>query len=131
MDRAEENALALAHWLQQQPQVSRVIYPGLPEHPGHELMKCQARGFGAMLTFEVTDKAYVPVLLKNVKLIRFAESLGGTESLLTYPVTQTHADVPPEVLAANGLTDRILRLSVGIENVNDLTADLTQAFAAL
>lgn len=131
MDRAEENALALAHWLQQQPQVSRVIYPGLPEHPGHELMKCQARGFGAMLTFEVTDKTYVPVLLKNVKLIRFAESLGGTESLLTYPVTQTHADVPPEVLAANGLTDRILRLSVGIENVNDLTADLTQAFAAL
>ena len=63
--------------------------------------------------------------------ICFAESLGGTESLLTYPVTQTHADVPPEVLAANGLTDRILRLSVGIENVNDLTADLTQAFAAL
>ena len=94
-------------------------------------MKCQARGFGAMLTFEVTDKTYVPVLLKNVKLIRFAESLGGTESLLTYPVTQTHADVLPEVLAANGLTDRILRLSVGIENVNDLTADLTQAFAAL
>ena len=84
-----------------------------------------------MLTFEVTDKTYVPVLLKNVKLIRFAESLGGTESLLTYPVTQTHADVPPEGLAANGLTDRILRLSVGIENVNDLTADLTQAFAAL
>ena len=94
-------------------------------------MKCQARGFGAMLTFEVTDKTYVPVLLKNVKLIRFAESLGGTESLLTYPITQTHADVPSEVLAANGLTDRILRLSVGIENVNDLTADLTQAFAAL
>ena len=73
----------------------------------------------------------MPVLLKNVKLIRFAESLGGTESLLTYPITQTHADVPSEVLAANGLTDRILRLSVGIENVNDLTADLTQAFAAL
>ena len=94
-------------------------------------MKCQARGFGSMLTFEVTDKTYVPVLLKNVKFIRFAESLGGTESLLTYPVTQTHADVPPEVLAANGLTDRILRLSVGIENVNDLIADLTQAFAAL
>ena len=131
MDRAEENALALAHWLQQQPQVTRVIYPGLPEHPGHELMKRQARGFGAMLTFEVADKAYVPALLQNVKLIRFAESLGGTESLLTYPITQTHADVPPEVLAANGLTDRILRLSVGIENVNDLTADLTQAFAAL
>ena len=77
------------------------------------------------------DKRDVPVLLKTVKLIRFAESLGGTESLLTYPITQTHADVAPEVLAANGLTDRILRLSVGIENVNDLIADLAQAFAAL
>ena len=131
MDRAEENALALAEWLKIQPQVTRVIYPGLPEHPGHALMQRQARGFGAMLTFEVRDKRDVPVLLKTVKLIRFAESLGGTESLLTYPITQTHADVAPEVLAANGLTDRILRLSVGIENVNDLIADLAQAFAAL
>ena len=131
MDRAEENALALAEWLKLQPQVTRVIYPGLPEHPGHALMQRQARGFGAMLTFEVHDKCDVPVLLKTVKLIRFAESLGGTESLLTYPITQTHADVAPEVLAANGLTDRILRLSVGIENVNDLIADLAQAFAAL
>ena len=131
MDRAEENALALAEWLKLQPQVTRVIYPGLPEHPGHALMQRQARGFGAMLSFEVHDKRDVPVLLKTVKLIRFAESLGGTESLLTYPITQTHADVAPEVLAANGLTDRILRLSVGIENVNDLIADLAQAFAAL
>lgn len=131
MDRAKENALALAEWLKLQPQVTRVIYPGLPEHPGHALMQRQARGFGAMLTFEVRDKRDVPVLLKTVKLIRFAESLGGTESLLTYPITQTHADVAPEVLAANGLTDRILRLSVGIENVNDLIADLAQAFAAL
>lgn len=131
MDRAEENALELAEWLKLQPQVTRVIYPGLPEHPGHALMQRQARGFGAMLTFEVHDKRDVPVLLKTVKLIRFAESLGGTESLLTYPITQTHADVAPEVLAANGLTDRILRLSVGIENVNDLIADLAQAFAAL
>lgn len=131
MDRAEENALALAEWLKLQPQVTRVIYPGLPEHPGHALMQRQARGFGAMLTFEVRDKRDVPVLLKTVKLIRFAESLGGTESLLTYPITQTHADVAPEVLAANGLTDRILRLPVGIENVNDLIADLAQAFAAL
>lgn len=131
MDRAQENALALAQWLKHQPQVTRVIYPGLPEHPGHGLMKRQARGFGAMLTFEVRSKEDVPQLLQSVKLIRFAESLGGTESLLTYPITQTHADVPPEVLAANGLTDRILRLSVGLENVNDLIEDLTQAFAAL
>ena len=131
MDRAEENAMALAQWLKTRPEVTRFIYPGLPEHPGHTLMKQQARGFGAMLTFEVRDKREVPVLLKAVRLIRFAESLGGTESLLTYPITQTHADVPPEVLAANGLTDRILRLSVGIENINDLRADLEQAFAAV
>ena len=131
MDRAEENAMALAQWLKTRPEVTRVIYPGLSEHPGHALMKQQARGFGAMLTFEVRDKRDVPVLLKAVRLIRFAESLGGTESLLTYPITQTHADVPPEVLAANGLTDRILRLSVGIENINDLRADLEQAFAAV
>ena len=131
MDRAEENAMTLAQWLKTRPEVTRVIYPGLPEHPGHALMKQQARGFGAMLTFEVRDKREVPVLLKTVRLIRFAESLGGTESLLTYPITQTHADVPPEVLAANGLTDRILRLSVGIENINDLRADLEQAFAAV
>lgn len=131
MDRAEENAMTLAQWLKTRPEVTRVIYPGLPEHPGHALMKQQTRGFGAMLTFEVRDKREVPVLLKAVRLIRFAESLGGTESLLTYPITQTHADVPPEVLAANGLTDRILRLSVGIENINDLRTDLEQAFAAV
>lgn len=131
MDRAEQNARTLALWLKEQPTVTRVIYPGLPEHPGHDLMKQQARGFGAMLTFEVRSKADVPILLEKVKLIRFAESLGGTETLLTYPLTQTHADVAPEVLAANGLTDRILRLSVGIENVDDLAADLAQAFAAL
>ena len=131
MDRAEENAMALAQWLKARQEVTRVIYPGLPEHPGHALMKQQARGFGAMLTFEVRDKREVPVLLKAVRLIRFAESLGGTETLLTYPITQTHADVLPEVLAANGLTDRILRLSVGIENINDLRADLEQAFAAV
>ena len=131
MDRAEENAMTLAQWLKTRQEVTRVIYPGLPEHPGHALMKQQARGFGAMLTFEVRDKREVPVLLKSVRLIRFAESLGGTESLLTYPITQTHADVPPEVLAANGLTDRILRLSVGIENINDLRTDLEQAFAAV
>lgn len=131
MDRAEQNAMALALWLQKQPEVTRVIYPGLPDHPGHALMKQQARGFGAMLTFEVRRKEDVPVLLESVQLIRFAESLGGTESLLTYPITQTHADVPPEVLAANGLTDRILRFSVGLENVQDLINDLAGAFAKL
>lgn len=129
MERAQENAIALANYLKQQPEVIRVIYPGLKEHPGHELMKKQARGFGAMLTFEVTSKEVAGQILDNVKLIQFAESLGGVESLITYPVTQTHADVPVELLEKNGITDRVLRLSVGIENGKDLMEDLKQAFA--
>ena len=130
MEQAQKNADELARWLQKQPQVTKVLYPGLIDHPGHELMKRQSRGFGAMLTFEVSSKECALFLLKHLKLIRFAESLGGTETLMTYPITQTHADVPPEMLAANGLTDRILRLSVGIEDAEDLIQDLTQAFKA-
>lgn len=128
MDRAQENALKIANWLKEQKEVTRVIYPGLPEHPGHELMKKQARGFGAMITFDVDDSSKVQKILGGIRLIQYAESLGGTESLLTYPLTQTHADVPKEILAANGLTDRTLRMSVGIENADDLIADLAQAF---
>ena len=130
VDRAQENALALAKWLKGREEVTRVIYPGLEEHPGHEIMKKQARGFGAMLTFEVKDKALVKKVIENLSVIQYAESLGGVESLITYPITQTHADVPPEMLAKNGITDRVLRLSVGIENVNDLIADFERAFNA-
>lgn len=90
-------------------------------------MKRQARGFGAMLTFKVADKEIALSILKNVRLIQFAESLGGVETLITYPVTQTHADVPPETLAKNGITDTTLRLSVGIENAEDLIEDLKNA----
>lgn len=128
MEKAQANAIRLAHWLQEQPEVVRVIYPGLNEHPGHIIMKQQASGFGAMLTFEVTSKELVAQILERVKLIQFAESLGGVETLITYPITQTHADVPPEILERNGITDRVLRLSVGIENVDDLISDLEQAF---
>lgn len=128
MDRSQENAIQLAHWLQENPLVTEVIYPGLPEHPGYAITKKQARGFGAMLTFHVQSAALARNLLQNLHLIRFAESLGGVETLMTYPVTQTHADVPPEILAKNGITDRTLRLSVGIEDAGDLIADLEQAF---
>lgn len=128
MEKAQANAIRLAHWLQEQPEVVRVIYPGLNEHPGHIIMKQQASGFGAMLTFEVTSKELIAQILERVKLIQFAESLGGVETLITYPITQTHADVPPEILERNGITDRVLRLSVGIENVDDLISDLEQAF---
>lgn len=130
MEKAQENALKLANWLDKQRNVVRVIYPGLYNHPGYEVMKKQSRGFGAMLTFEVATKEFALNILKEVKLIQFAESLGGVETLITYPITQTHADVPKEQLERNGITDRILRLSVGIENVDDLINDLSQAFKA-
>lgn len=129
MERAQENAGKLAEWLKKRPEVVRVIYPGLPEHPGHSTMKKQASGFGAMLTFEVSSKELVQQTLENVRVIQFAESLGGVETLITYPITQTHADVPPEILAKNGISDRVLRLSVGIENIDDLINDLEQAFS--
>lgn len=129
MDRAEENAIKIANWLKDRKHIIKVIYPGLPEHPGHEIMKKQARGFGAMLTFEVDSKEFALYILKSVRLIRFAESLGGTETLITYPITQTHADVPAEELERNGITDRILRVSVGIEGVNDLLKELEQVWS--
>lgn len=128
MDRAQENAARIVEWLLQQKRVTRVIYPGLESHPGHEIMKKQARGFGAMITFDVDDKDFALFLLRNVKLIRFAESLGGTETLLTYPVTQTHADVPAGELAKNGISDKTLRLSIGIEAAEDLIGDLDRVF---
>lgn len=128
MERAQANAIRLAHWLENQPKVRRVIYPGLPSHPGHEIMKKQSRGFGAMLTFEVDSQETARQILDKVKLIIFAESLGGTETLITYPITQTHADVPNDLLAKNGITNCVLRLSVGIEEVEDLIKDLQQAF---
>lgn len=127
MDRAQQNAQTLAEWLSEQSDVTKVLYPGLKNHPGYDIMKKQARGFGAMLTFDVKDKETAVKLLNKVQLIRFAESLGGTETLLTYPLTQTHADVPKDVLEKNGITGATLRMSVGIENVNDLIADLKEA----
>lgn len=93
MEKAQENAMKIVQWLEKQKQVTKVIYPGLSSHPGYETMKKQSRGFGSMVTFEVESEAFALAVLRNVKLIRFAESLGGTETLITYPVTQTHADV--------------------------------------
>lgn len=128
MERAEKNAGKLVEWLCQEQKVTKVYYPGMPEHPGHEVCKKQARGFGCMVTFEVETKELAHRILKEVRLIHFAESLGGVETLITYPITQTHADVPKEVLAANGVTGRILRLSVGIEDTEDLIKELERIF---
>ena len=129
MEKAQQNALKIASWLKEQPAVTKVLYPGLPEHPGHEIMKKQATGFGGMLTFDVKDEDTAKKVLASVELIQFAESLGGVETLITYPLTQTHAEVPEALRLKNGITGRTLRLSVGIENADDLIADLAQALA--
>ncbi|HBG05081.1 MAG: cystathionine gamma-synthase [Geobacteraceae bacterium GWC2_58_44] len=128
MDRQQENALAIANWLTSHPEVSRVYYPGLAEHPGHDLMKERGKGFGAMIAFEVSEPHLVNRLLMKTRLISFAESLGGVESLITFPQVQTHADIEPETLERLGINHLLLRLSVGIEDKDDLIADLAQAF---
>jgi len=129
LDRQQENAQRLAEWLTRHPEVSRVYYPGLPDHPGHDLMKQRGHGFGAMIAFEVTKPHLVNRLLMKTRLISFAESLGGVESLITFPQVQTHADIEPETLERLGINHLLLRLSVGIEDKDDLIADLAQAFA--
>ena len=131
MERSQKNAMEIANWLKEQPVVKHVYYPGLPEHPGYEIMKKQARGFGSMLTFDVDSKEHALQILESVRMIKFAESLGGVETLITYPTTQTHADVPEKVRLKNGITPCTLRLSVGIEDVEDLLAELSGVFQSL
>ncbi|MCD8381255.1 MAG: PLP-dependent aspartate aminotransferase family protein [Lachnospiraceae bacterium] len=127
MERAQENAQAIVAFLQGERRVRKVYYPGIPGTQAYEICKRQASGFGSMITFEVESRELALHILKNTRLIPFAESLGGVETLLTYPTTQTHADVPLEVQLKNGITDRVLRLSVGIETKEDLIGDLRQA----
>lgn len=127
MEKHQENALAIAKWLTGHPKVTEVFYIGLEEHPGHVTARKQCGGYGGMLTFHVDTQETAHRVLERVKLIQFAESLGGTESLMTYPFTQTHADVPDATRRANGIDEMTLRMSVGIENVQDLIADLEQA----
>jgi len=129
MDRQQENARAIASWLASHAQVAKVYYPGLEDHPGHQLMARGGRGFGAMISFEVSEPHLVDRLLMKTRLISFAESLGGVESLITFPQVQTHADIEPETLERLGINHLLLRLSVGIEDKDDLIADLAQAFA--
>ena len=127
IERQAQSAFTLAKWLREQPQVTAVYYPGLSDHPGFLLQQHQATGNGGMVSFKVTSPALAKKVLGRLKLIAFAESLGGVESLLTYPVYQTHAEMPPELIARTGLDDCLLRLSVGIEDVEDLRDDLAQA----
>lgn len=126
-ERQQDNAMTIAEWLKRQPQVKQVYYPGLPEHPGHDVNKAQARGFGSMISFRVDSEQTARKILESIRLITYAESLGGVETLLTYPMVQTHGDVPVETRRRLGITEDFLRLSVGIEHVDDLIADLARA----
>jgi len=129
MERHNENALRIARWLQGHPAVEAVYHPGLPEHPGYEVQRRQATGNSGLFSFRVKDARMVEPILGSIRLIAFAESMGGVESLMTYPAVQTHADIPEHVRRAVGVDGRLLRLSVGIEHVDDLIADLDQALA--
>jgi cystathionine beta-lyase/cystathionine gamma-synthase len=129
MERHAATALKIARWLQAQPKVKKVLYPGLPDQDGYAVSKAQATGFGGMISFEVDSEATARHVLESIHLIFFAESLGGTESLMTYPLLQTHSDVPREECYAKGINERLLRLSVGLEDADDLIADLAQALA--
>jgi len=127
MEKHNSNAKIVAEWLLEHPKVERVYYPGLPEHPGHKTQVEQAEGHGGMISFQVTEAALVPQVLERVKMLRFAESLGGVESLITFPAVQTHADIPADIREHLGITGRLLRLSVGIEHPSDIIEDLAQA----
>ena len=128
----EQNANELASWLKTQPGVGRVLYPGLVDHPQHATARAQQNGFGAIVTIElVGGLPAVEKFVGELQLFSLAESLGGVESLVAHPATMTHAAMDPAARAAAGLTDGLLRLSVGIEAVNDLREDLAQALKAL
>ncbi|MGL4109399.1 trans-sulfuration enzyme family protein [Clostridium sp. LP20] len=127
LDRAQENAIEIAKWLEKQEEVSTVYYVGLEDHEGYEINKSQSSGFGTTLSFRVKDKEIIPRILKNVEVISFAESLGGVETLITYPFTQTHSELPDDLRKRLGVDEYLLRIAVGIENINDLIGDLERA----
>jgi cystathionine gamma-lyase/cystathionine beta-lyase/cystathionine gamma-lyase/homocysteine desulfhydrase len=127
MAQHNANGLALAQFLETHPKVRRVYYPGLPSHPQYELASRQMRGFGGMLAFDVGSLEAARTLLNGVKLHALAESLGGVESLISHPATMTHASVPAEQRQALGITDGLVRISAGVEDIEDLKADLVQA----
>jgi cystathionine beta-lyase/cystathionine gamma-synthase len=131
MARHSETGLALAQFLEAHPKVRRVYYPGLASHPQHALAARQMRGFGGMLAFDLGPRDAAARLLKSVRLMALAESLGGVESLISHPATMTHASVPEEHRNALGITDGLVRISAGLEDLEDLKDDLTQALGTV
>ncbi|MCM3748151.1 aminotransferase class I/II-fold pyridoxal phosphate-dependent enzyme [Paenibacillus pasadenensis] len=130
MERHQYNATRMAEYLLTHPAIAEVFYPALKDHAGHEVQNRQSSGNTGIFSFKVKDARYVEPILRHIKLIAFAESLGGVESLMTYPAVQTHADIPVEIRNAVGVDDRLLRFSVGIEHIDDLIADLGAALEA-
>ena len=130
MQRHEESAMQVATFLESHAKIERVLYPGLPSHPQHAVAKAQMSGFSGMITFELTGGTEAgKQLMNHVKLCGLAESLGSVETMITHPASMTHADVPPEDRRRRGLTDGLVRLSVGVEDVDDIISDLEQALA--
>ncbi|PLX81037.1 MAG: cystathionine gamma-synthase [Desulfuromonas sp.] len=127
MERHCGSALQVARWLQQHPRITKVYFPGLEQHPGHERAKRQQDGFGGMLSFRTESPELARQVLERIELISFAESLGGVESLMTLPAVQTHGDIPEPERLRLGIDETLLRFSVGLENVDDLLTDLRQA----
>ena len=127
LDRHVENAEKIALYLRENPQVGKIYYPGLKDHPGYEINAKQAKNGGAMISFELTEDHDVNAFFRNLKLITLAESLGGVESLVCHPASMTHAAIPKEIRDEVGITEGLIRLSVGIENVEELIRDLDQA----
>lgn len=128
MERHQFNAIKMASFLSKHPMVDQVYYPGLENHPHYDIQKCQSSGNTGILSFKMKDARSIESILRNIRLIAFAESLGGVESLMTYPAVQTHADIPEEIRRQIGVDDRLLRFSVGIEHIDDLIADISRAF---
>ncbi len=127
MEKQQENTIKIADWLLKHPKIKKVHYVGLKTHPGYEVSRRQASGFGAMISFEVDSEATARNVLERVQVILYAESLGGVETLITYPMMQTHADIPKKEREAKGIDERLLRLSVGLEDIDDIITDLKNA----
>ncbi|MGN0300625.1 MAG: trans-sulfuration enzyme family protein [Lachnospiraceae bacterium] len=130
LDRHVDNAETIANHLTQSPEVSRVYYPGLKSHPGYEINKAQASSGGAIISFELTEGHDLNTFFRSLKVITVAESLGGVESLIEHPASMTHASIPKEIREQAGLTDNLIRFSVGIEDVDDLISDIESALEA-
>ncbi len=127
LEKQAANAEKIAYWLRSRPEVRKVYYIGFPDHPGFAVTSKQCTGYGAMISLELDTPETAKKILRNVKVLQYAESLGGVESLITYPMLQTHADIPEAERNARGINDRFLRISAGIENAEDLLEDLEQA----